>query len=483
MGRSAVINLALFAFIALVLVVAASAARRTHHAADFLVASRRLGAALAAGGYVGSATNAWMLLLMSGAAFTFGLSAVWLWGSFVFSALVSWFYIAPRLRTLSAAHNAHTSTQLIGADAGDRLQPWITRSAAVIALLFLGLLVAVLVRAAAGLLYLDSQFDIAKVVTLTIVLICACVLVGGLRAASICDSLQAMLMAGVSILLTVPAVFALGNWDLLLASTTVEPALTDWFAGKRGVVALAVASGAFALGFAVAGQPHAMARFIAVKDEVALRRARWLALAWTTLTLAAVMLCGWCARLLYDGLDNPENALYALATRLLPPWLGALFVSGLFAALVLSLASPMLALASQLAIDLRRATSPLSISLTRGLLVFIGLLAIFLATLMPLTVLEHGVLAFTALGASFGPLLLVRLSGKRLRPGSILGAMWAGCILTLLFHLLPDSPGDFLERVLPFVAALGIALTGGERRRNPDRADRAQETVHDRIPI
>jgi Na+/proline symporter len=91
--------------------------------------------------------------------------------------------------------------------------------------------------------------------------------------------------------------------------------------------------------------------------------------------------------------------------------------------------------------------------------------------------------AFTALGASLGPLLLVRLSGKRIRPGSTLGAMWAGFLLSLVFHLLPDSPGDFLERVLPFIASLGIALTGGERRRNPDRADRSEETMHDRVPI
>jgi sodium/proline symporter len=64
-----------------------------------------------------------------------------------------------------------------------------------------------------------------------------------------------------------------------------------------------------------------------------------------------------------------------------------------------------------------------------------------------------------------------------------LGAIWSGFALTTLFHLLPDAPGDFMERVLPFIAALGIALSGGERRRNPDRADRSQETVHDRVPI
>jgi sodium/proline symporter len=98
-------------------------------------------------------------------------------------------------------------------------------------------------------------------------------------------------------------------------------------------------------------------------------------------------------------------------------------------------------------------------------------------------VFEHAMFGYAAIGAAFGPLLLVRISGKRVRPGATLGAMWSGFILSLLFHLLPDSPGDFLERVLPFVAALGIALTGGERRRNPDRADRSQETVHDRVPI
>ena len=106
-----------------------------------------------------------------------------------------------------------------------------------------------------------------------------------------------------------------------------------------------------------------------------------------------------------------------------------------------------------------------------------------MALFAPLSVLDQSLLAFTVVGAAFGPLVIVRVAGKRIRPGSALGAMWAGTLLTLVFHLLPDSPGDFLERVLPFFAALGIALGGGERRANPDRADRAQETVHDRVPI
>jgi sodium/proline symporter len=48
---------------------------------------------------------------------------------------------------------------------------------------------------------------------------------------------------------------------------------------------------------------------------------------------------------------------------------------------------------------------------------------------------------------------------------------------------MPDTTGDLLERAIPFIAAMGIALSGGDQRRNPNRADRGDETVHDRLPI
>jgi Na+/proline symporter len=214
-----------------------------------------------------------------------------------------------------------------------------------------------------------------------------------------------------------------------------------------------------------------------------LRIARWAAPVWIAILLAAVVFCGWCARVLYSGLEHPEQSLAVIASRLLPPWLATLIVVGLAAAVISAIASQLLVIASGLAVDLKRPTTPPSLTLLRGMLLVTAVLACIAVLYAPGTIVDHAMFAFTALGASLGPLLLVRLSGKRIRPGSTLGAMWAGFLLSLVFHLLPDSPGDFLERVLPFIASLGIALTGGERRRNPDRADRSEETMHDRVPI
>lgn len=484
MTRSSTIQLMLIVLFAAVGFGAVWSSKRTHHASDYLIANRRLGAWLALFGYIGSSTNAWMLVLVTSAAFMWGLSAVWLAVGLLSGALLSMGYIAPRIRAMAAAQDTVTLTQFISTDAGDRLQPVIARSAAAIAILLLMLQVGGLVRAAAYFLNQDADYSIVTTAICGVGVVTACVLAGGLRAASVCDAIQTIAMGVTLLLLPVPAILALGGWETLTTGlVALGPAMSDWFAGKSDVVALALAGGAIGLGCAIPGQPHAIVRLMAVREERSMIAMRCIVPLVTAVLLALALLCGWCTRVLYDGLQQPEQALYALATRLLPPSIAAVFVVALFAALMMSIASPLLAIASQCAVDLRRPAALLSSGWTRSALVLAAVVSVLLALLVPLDVTKHGLLPFVALGASFGPLLLVRLSGKRLRPGSVLGAMWAGFLLTLIFHLLPDAPGDFLERVLPFVAALGIALTGGERRRNPDRADRAQETVHDRIPI
>ncbi|NLG76720.1 MAG: hypothetical protein GX535_10810 [Xanthomonadaceae bacterium] len=484
MTRSSAIQLMLIAIIVATVFAAAWSSRRTHHAADWLIANRRLGAKLAAFGYIGNATSAWTLVLVTSAAFVSGLSAMWVAGGFLLGTLLSMSYVAPRLRTMSAAQDAVTLTQFISADAGDRLQPTIARSAAAIAILLLLLQVGGIVRAAAYFLHEDAGNSIVVTAMLSVGVIAGCVLAGGIRAASLFDAMLTVAMGFTILLLPLPAIVALGGWDGLTSGLIVlGPTMTDWFAGKSGVVALALAGGALGLGSAILGQPHAMVRLMAVREGRSLLALRWIAPLASAVLLAAALLSGWCARVLYDGLQHPEQVLYALATRLLPPGIAAVFVVALFTALMLSIASPLLAIASQCAVDLRRPAALLSSGWARFALALAAVASVLLALLVPLDLSRHGLLPFLALGAAFGPILLVRLSGKRLRPGSMLGAMWSGFSLTLIFHLLPDSPGDFLERVLPFVASLGIALTGGERRRNPDRADRAQETVHDRIPI
>lgn len=483
MTRSATAILALLSLLAALLTIMAWAARRTHNAADFAIANRRLGPWLVTLSFAANAVNAWMLMTVAAAAFLWGLSAAWIWGAVVLGCIVNLWFVAPRLRAASVGSGGVTVIQLLSADAGDRLQPLVVRSAVAIATFALLLQIAAIMRFAGDML-VDVGLDTGKVVLFSLMMIAASVFAGGMRAASVSDAVQTAVSLAVALFLPLPALIATGGIsELQIAFTTIGPGATDWFGGKSGIAAVAFAAGVVGLGLAMCGQPHALARFIAAKDEATLRIARWVAPVWIAVLLAAVVFCGWCARVLYSGLEHPEQSLAVIASRLLPPWLATLIVVGLAAAVISAIASQLLVIATGLAVDLKRPTAPPSLPWLRGMLIVAAVLACTAVLYTPSGIAEHAMFAFTALGASLGPLLLVRLSGKRIRPGSTLGAMWAGFILSVLFHLLPDSPGDFLERVLPFIASLGIALTGGERRRNPDRADRSQETVHDRVPI
>jgi Na+/proline symporter len=459
------------------------AARRTHNAADFAIANRRLGPWLVTLSYAATGVNAWMLMTVAAAAFLWGVSAAWIWAAVVFGCVVNMWFVAPRLRAAAIGSGGVTVIHLLSADAGDRLQPLVVRSAVLIMMVTLLLQIAAILHFA-GVMLADVGLSTTNVLLLSLSVLTATVFAGGLRAASMIDTIQSVVLIAVALFLPLPALIATGGLtELRMAFMTIGPEATDWFGGKNGVAAVAFAAGVVGLGLAMCGQPHALARFIAAKDETTLRIARWVAPLWIAILLAAVVFCGWCARVLYSGLENPEQSLAVIASRLLPPWLATLIVVGLAAAVISAIASQLLVLASGFAIDLKRPTTALSLPWLRGMLLVTAVLACLVLLYAPSGIVEHAMFAFTALGASLGPLLLVRLSGKRIRPGSTLGAMWAGFVLSLVFHLLPDSPGDFLERVLPFIAALGIALTGGERRRNPDRADRSQETMHDRVPI
>ncbi len=484
MSRSATVLLTLLSFAALLLIVAVWAGRRTHNAADLVLANRRLGAWMVALGCTANTVNAWLAMTLAGAAFAWGLSAAWIWAALIAGAALNVWFVAPRLRNISLAQGNSTLIQLLSIDAGDRLQPWVARSAIVIFLLCVLLQTSAMLRFAGALLVDEFGFSMISMVLTSVTLVTVCVFSGGLRAAALGDAVQVAVIVLFSALLILPAAVAIGGLDQFRSAVAaLGPLTTDWFGGRHGVVALAFAAGAFGIGFGSTGQPQVATRIMAARDESTLRVAAWITLVCVTVLLGAVLLCGWAASVLYAGLERPELAMFTIANRLLPPGIAAFIVAALIAAIIANVGSQLLVIASSIAIDLRRVNAPLSLGWNRAAMVLAAVLVVLSTLWAPETVFQHAMFGYAAVGASFGPLLLVRITGKRVRPGATLGAMWAGFILSLLFHLLPDSPGDFLERVLPFIAALGIALTGGERRRNPDRADRSQETVHDRVPI
>ena len=89
----------------------------------FLLANRRCGVWFTALSFTANSTAPWLLLIVSGAAFSWGLAAVWVVAALLIGNLLNWFFVAPRLRAASTAQGTTTILQLLSTETGERLHP------------------------------------------------------------------------------------------------------------------------------------------------------------------------------------------------------------------------------------------------------------------------------------------------------------------------------------------------------------------------
>ena len=245
------------------------ATRRNRSEADFFLGGRGLGAFVAGLSYAASTSSAWVLLGFSGFVYATGLSALWMAPGIWAGYAVVWLYFGPRLRRESAAQNQLTATDFILQDAAQR---WRGPVAAVAALLIVGCFV----------FYIAAQFDAAgkalaehfalsvgQAVVLGALIVAIYSLLGGFWAVSVTDTLQAAVMMLVAIGVPIAALVAVGGpgaaWSNL--AQTMPPAYLEITGGHAGLVLAGFVLGVIGMSLGTLGQPHLLARLMAVKDE------------------------------------------------------------------------------------------------------------------------------------------------------------------------------------------------------------------------
>mgnify|MGYP001819778724 CR=1 FL=1 len=91
--------------------------------------------------------------------------------------------------------------------------------------------------------------------------------------------------------------------------------------------------------------------------------------------------------------------------------------------------------------------------------------AVVLAIVFPDRIFHRVLFAWQALAAAFGPLLVITLWRGQVHPAWRVAALSSGFLLTVLLSWTMESPGDWVERLIPLGLALGLAWAGAERTR------------------
>ena len=442
------------------------ATRRTHDSGDFFLGGRRLGGWVAAISASASSSSAWTLVAVSGMAYLWGAPALWLFPATLSGFLINWLWVAPRLMRASRAGGAITLTEFIaGPDAQQGWPRRIVLLASGIILFSFTFYIAAQFQAAGNAFASAFELKMSTAVMIGAAVVLLYTLLGGFWAVSVTDTLQGLVMAFTALLLPAAAVMAAGGPGVVMDAIVAQPAAAG-DPPTAGIAAIGFALGTLGIGLGYPGQPHVVNRFMALRDARALRDGRVIALCWAVIIYAGMLTLGFAARALYGEQLADEQVLFEVANRLFTPVVAGVMIAAVLSAIMSTADSQLLVAASSVSHDLpRRGHGSLAIS--RLVVALISLLAVLVAVLLPQTIFARVLFAWAALGAAFGPPLLVKLAGFELPPARVFTAMTVGFAGTVFCYWLPNTPGDWLERLVPFFAALAICLATARRQRSP----------------
>lgn len=412
---------------------------------DFVLAGRRLGPWVAAISERASGESAWFLLGLPGAAYAFGFTEYWAVIGIAAGILASWTFIAIPLRRETARLGALTLPDYFELRFDDRTRLLRLLSMVVILFFYTGYVAAQIYGA--GKIF-EVTFAVPPLwgMVLGTAIVVGYTLMGGFLAVAWTDLVQGLLMTAVAVLLPLAGIVSIGGFgrlaDALAARGPGFLSLSGSDVGSAFALGAMVAGLSWGLGYL--GQPHLLSRYMAIRKTSELRKSGLIAMGWTLVSYWGAPLIGLVGvAVLGPGLEDPERVMPLLALELLPGWLAGLMIAGATAAMMSTADSQLIVVTSTIVEDIyvrlfRPGADPKRlVLLSRLATVAIALVAFALAyaayrgSSLIDTMVAY---AWTGLGASFGPPLVMSLWWRRTTRAGVLAGMVGGMAATVVWQ-------------------------------------------------
>lgn len=450
---------------------------------DFFVAGRKLNPWVVAFSERASGESAWLLLGLPGAAYASGLLEFWSALGCVSGIIFYWFAIARPLREETERVGAITLPTFLAA--GHEKGQAVIRVLATFIIIFFFIF------------YLSAQFNGAgKILNVTFglnqttgmilgaVVIIFYTMMGGFFAVAWTDMIQGIIMIGTLVVLPLVGLAELreiSEGGKVLGEMTAAGGhdMLSFTGGKTGwaAAALIISGLSWALGYM--GQPHLLTRFMAINSADNIKVSRRIAIAWVIPAFSGAVLIGIVGAGMYgQGMfDDIEKVMPHLANELLPAWLAGIFVSGAIAAMMSTADSQLLVISSSIIEDFFHRTLGWDVgdaALLKGsrvITILVGLTAFAIALTSDKLIFSMVSYAWAGLGSSFGPLILLMLTWKKVTWQGVIAGLATGLLSTVIWSELETLDALISVRFVSWVLAfLAVWITSMFTRKNEKKA-------------
>ena len=442
-------------YLSVMVLVGVYSLKQNNSSEDYFLGGRRLNGFVAALSAQASDMSGWLLMGLPGSIYALGTGQIWIAVGLFIGTVLNWLFIATRLRRYTIrANNAVTLPQYFENRFHDKKRGLLLVSSLAIMIFFLVYTASAL--AAGGQLF-TTVFGIDYHLSLTIgaIVILTYTLLGGFTAVCDTDFIQGTIM--LVALLAVPiCAYGLLSGDLS-AATTVDPHyLNPMYDGGDKITVVSVLS-QLAWGLGYCGMPHILVRFMAVKSDKELNKAKSVGIIWVALSLFFACVIGIIGRAYLPGDltasgESERVFMYMIidvfTKDIRIPIVGGIFLCGILAAIMSTADSQLLVTASSVTEDLyqgffrKKQSDAKMVWFSRLVVVIVAIVAYFIAFDPNSSIMGLVSDAWAGLGAAFGPTVLLSLYWRRINtPGAIAGIS-VGALTVIFWDYLPLFGGQ-----------------------------------------
>lgn len=444
-----------FIYMAIILGIGIWTYRLTKTQEDFIIAGRRLNPVVVAFSERASGESSWLLLGLPAMVFTAGLIELWTAIGCICGIIAAWLIIAKDLRSKTEELNAITLPEFFSKNFGpeNKINEII---ATFIIIFFYSLYVSAQFNGAGKTLHTTfgiPHFNGILIGTLVIVFY---TLMGGFLAVAWTDFVQAILM-----IVTLVGLPIVGFIAVLKGGYNINFVLPSLIGNQTGWPAIAGVIGGLSWGLGYFGQPHTIVRYMSIKNPEKVKISRNIAIAWSIPAFFGAFFIGVVGKGLIsiETLSDSEFLMPYLATFLLPLWLAGILISGAIAAMMSTADSQLLVASSALSEDVyhnifrRKISEKTQLMASRIITLLVGAAAFLLAIKSQTLIYTMVSYAWSGLGASFGPALLLSLKWEKTTKYGVTAGMITGAISTIIWANIETLDNFITVRLASFVLA------------------------------
>jgi sodium/proline symporter len=404
--------------------------RKHISATDFIIGNRSMNYWLTALAAHASDMSSWLFMGYPALIFTGGLFSAWAGIGLLIFMYLNWQLIAPRIRVATEQYNSLTFSSFFENRLADT-SGMIRVFTAIMSLIFYTIYIS------AGLvgmgLLLETLFNINYYwgILIGIFIVVPYVFTGGYVTLAWIDLFQGFFL--LAVIIAVPLFLAgkLGGWESISQVVTAKNLKMTLFPDFSTKTILEIIGATAGWGLGYFGQPHIITKFMGIRNVHEIVKSKRIGMSWMFLSLFAATCVGLVGIAFFPGgLDNKELVFIDMVRASFNPFLVGFILCAVLAATINAMSSQVLVLSSSITEDFykrifrKEASSKELLLVARIGVVVVSLIAFLIAYGKISTIYSLVLYAWSGLGSSFGPLLLLSLYWKKINK---YGA-WAGIL-------------------------------------------------------